>query len=584
MPRKAVDPIKRAQETLADPQLGLLARQTIDHATDSRFNDLDRKEAHYRGTMYERRPYDWQGRPVPLNQSLHVGEQAALAYSGDRPPVSMRQPNSRYAVGRIVPNRFASMLFGNRVFPYVQVDKSKTTEQYLNGIIKQAQLKLRMLYAAQLGGAMGSVVPMFKVVDGKFKLEILNAKWIIPLWKDFDENEMRAFSICYPVMRQVYDKDAEVWRTKPFLFRRLVTEDMDIEFELQDAKIAIQGSGISVKPADPKAPLKINKERTYHHGLGFVPAQYIQHVPRFDQIDGDAACETAYDIIDRINENLAAIHHAMQGNLDPTLVLKITPEDYKKLLAMGGMVRTGADGEGIIVGDKGDAKFIEITCQGIITALDIVDKLIGFALEISDCVIPDPYKVSGAAQSAAAIQLLFSKMIDKADTLRTQYGENGLKKILAKMIRAYHLLSSPVEKDGEVERGTFKAVKVKDPKTGALIEVAPEEDIDYDDLDLIWGQFFAPTSADIFQLTEAAVMASGGKAVTTVPVAARAVAPYFQDLAVEQTIVDLERQEKEALAREEAANKAQNATVSTPKPKREGNKSDNRTPTPDRKA
>lgn len=584
MAKKKPDPLESAEATLADPVLGRLAKHTVDYATDHRFNDLDRKEAHYRGTMYDRRPYDWYGRLTPVNTSpIEVGAHAAVYFDKEKPPVSMRRPNSKYAVGRIVPNRFASMLFGKRVFPYVHVDRSKETELYLNGLIKQAQMKLKMLYAAQLGGAMGSVLVTFGVVNSKFKIDVLNSKWVTPLWSDFSEGELRAYSVCQPVLRQIYDEEHKVWRTKPFLYRRLVTQDMDIEFNLQAAKVSVHGSGISVKPEDPDAQLQVNLENTFYHGLGFVPAQFLQHLPRFDQVDGDAACETAYDLIDRINENLAGIHHAMQGNLDPTLVLKITPEDYKKLLAMGGIVQTGADGEGLVVGDKGDAKFIEITCQGIITALDIVDKLIGFALELSDCVIPDSERITGVAQSASALHLLFSKMIDKTDTLRTQYGDNGLKRLLVKMLKAYHILTDTVETDEGTERGVLAPIRVKDAKTGEMVTVTPDADITEEDLELVWGQYFSPTSADVFQLTEAAVMATGGKAVTTVEVAARSIAPYFGDVAVEQTIADLEQQEKEAQAREAELAKP---VVAPPdaKPNRQGNKSNNRTPTPERKA
>lgn len=572
-------PYDRAVAMLADDdELLSLAHYSIDHITDHRFNELHMKESYYRGTAYDNRPFDWNSNFVNSN-AWPLG---ARAFSSQKmhdkqQPVSMRQPNAKLALARTITHRFSSLLFGENRFPKIQVKRSIKTQHYLNEIIEQAKVKLHMLYAANLGGAVGSVITMFKVVDGQFRLESFNTKWVIPLWEDFHEGEMSAFCIVYPITKYVFDKQKKVWELKPYIYRRIITKQLDIEFELQEAVSVANAQGLKVRAKNPQQTPRPNPERTFAHDLGFVPAQFIQHTPRMDQIDGDASCDTAYDMIDRINENLSAIHHAMQGNLDPTLVLKVTPDDYRKLMTMGGIVQTGSDGDALVVGDKGDAKFIEITCEGIKVAIEIVQKQIEYVLMLCECVLADPHKITGAAQSAAAIQLLYAPMLSKTDILRTQYGDNGLKRLLGKMLRAYFIItevmelskpdtegssSSDSDADEGLERHTFQPVMYLNPDTRNDEEVVPDEMITEKDIKLVWGQYFEPTVSDVFQAAEAMVMATGGRAVTTPSVAATFMSRFVGDHDIEHTISELQAYETEQQEREEEL-----ATKAAAKPK-----------------
>lgn len=574
--KPAMSNVDLARQELANPELANLARYTVNFASDPRFNDLDRKEGYFRGTAYDTRPFDWLGRPILRSAytNLVVGSNAQPFFGSNngRIPVSQRKPNAQYALGRIINNRFAAMLFGNRVFPHVQVPQSKSTEQWFNGIIKKSQLRLQMYYAALIGGSTGSVITTFKIIDGRFRIENLNTKWTTIIWSDFTDNEMEAFSICYPFSKAVYDAEAQQWRAKIFLYRRLVTANADIEFEPQEGVVTIQGAGVNVRPKDATEKLVINPERTSYHGLGFLPAQFIQNLPRPDQVDGDCSYEAALDMIDRINELLSAAHQAMQGNLDPTLVVKIAAEDYNKLMAMGGIINTGAQGEGVVVGEKGDAKFIEITCEGIKAAMDVAQQFRTYVLEMADCVVADPHKLTGAAQSAAAIMLLYAPMLDKTDVLRVQYGEQAFRKLLVKIAKAFHAVSkTSVDTDnGRVMRTVVAPIMAAHPVTGAFRKITPDPTIDYDDIDLMWGAYFPPTTADMFQAAEAAIMATGGKPVVTQAVAVRALATMFGDHNVDQSIAQLAKEQDDEQQQEMGMAKlgvAKASATATPPPK-----------------
>lgn len=536
------------QAALADQDVLNLTQWNVDFKKNARFKELNTKEGYFRCTAYDNRPYDWNGKlRVDLGFLFGPAMSVQLNDAG-KPPVALRKPCAPVYMGRIIANRFVAILVGERRFPRPRVPRSAKTEAYLTQLMRVTQMKAIFTEAMALGGSTGSVLVGFKVVEGKFRLEVINSKWVEPVWEDFATSELKHFVYTYPYSEEQYDKQEKRWVKKWFIYRRIVTPTMDILFEPQPAKL-IDGDS-NVVPMENTEP-EVNEEESFEHGFGFNPFQFIQNLPRYDQVDGDSVNEGAYDLFDRISENMSAIHSAMQGNLDPTLVLKITPEDYKKLAGMGGVVQTGNDDMALVVGDKGDAKFIEVTCENLKVAMEVVEKLKSFALDECDCVIADPHRITGAAQSAAAITKLYAPMLAKADILRNQYGENGIVRLLAKMLRAFFCIKNRVEvSENGLKRYKLLPLTSIDPETGKPVTVEPEEDVTEYDVALQWGEYFEPTTADVFQAVEASVMAAGNKPVTSQENAAKYAAPYLHDHDVATTVQDLEREEKEAQAHE----------------------------------
>lgn len=535
--------IEKAKAALKNKKISNLARRQIDYARDPRFTCLNDKEAYFRGTIYDKRPYNWYGELLATNKASFTMP-LAVNVTPDNVPISLRRPDTPYHLGRTIVNRFVSMLVGEHRFPFFQVPNDKSTEMYVNKLSRNIQLKAHFTEAATIGGAIGSTIVMFKVVDGQFRIETFNSKWCNVVWEDFQNADMEAFCVSYPYEDLDYDEEKGQWVTKTYLYRRLVTKEVDIHFHPQEAVVDMLTKRIY--PKDETALPSIDEDNTTEHGYTAMPAVFIQNMPRFDQADGDTSPEGAYELIDRINENLSAVNAALQGNLNPTLVLKMTPEDYKKLQTMGGFVQTGATGMGIVVGATGDAKFIEVTCENLKVAMEVIALLRTYALELSDCVIADPHRITGAAQSASAIDKLYGPMLSKVDLMRTQYGDRGLKKLIGKMLEAFHALSGVVKGENGPERRTFKPVKVLDPETKKMITVVPAKDITEDDIELLWGDYFLPAPADVLQATQAANIATGNKPIMTQADAARYVSPYLKMGSVDQTVADLEKEAAEA--------------------------------------
>jgi hypothetical protein len=557
MPNKlSPDTVNRIKTAIAENGvLRDMARYVTDYANDPRYLELHRKEGYFRGWAYDGRPYDWAGN---RRRDVSLSQFGAWTPSSNEevPPSRVRKPDAQYHLARIITNRFVTLLMGESRFPRISVPKDKNTELWANQVIEDIEMQASMMEAATEGGNKGSVIVMFKLVDGAFELECFNTKYCNIEWVNFAKGKMSAFTVSYPFNKQEYDEKDEKWVTKLYLYRRMVTEQFDVEFK--PAELMVKGGSYVLK--DPKALPELDPDKTTFHDLGFCPARFIQNLPRYDEVDGDASAELAYELIDRINENLSGINAATQGNLDPTLVLKMTPDDFRRLEETGGPIQQGSDGYALVVGATGDAKYIEITCAGIEVAMKIIDKMREWALEMCDCIIADPHKLSGAAQSDSAISKLYAPMLSKLGLMRIQYGR-AIRGLLADMIAAYHAKSAvQVTEEGPVVH-TFTPVEVLDPQTQSVVEVKPKKGIKATDIKTTWGRYFEPSANDVFQYTEAAVMAAGGKAVTTQAQGARFLAGILGDPSVETTIVKLEKETEDA---QKLAEKAATASPARP--------------------
>lgn len=543
---------------LAEDSARRLLVKYVDYGQGSRYEELNNREAYYRGTQYRNRPYDWNG-ALAKDSGGTLNITGTNAMLSDRPPASSRQPRAQYDLGRIIVNRFAALLCGADRFATFRVPKSAQTEAFLNAIGEQLQLRPIFSEASTLGGAVGSVVVMFKVVDGEFRLECFNSKYVlVEEWEDFHAGEMSAFAVTYPYRKSEWDEDKRMYMDKWYIYKRVVTATVDVT--CKPIPSVFNASDNSIKPEKDNYIPQIDYEESFVHDLGFVPAQFIQNLPAYDQVDGDSTIQCGYGLIDMINEQLSAIHEGLLANLDPTLLLSMSPEDYKKLQSKGGVVQTGSSsGIAIVVGEKGDGKYLEISGEGIKLAMELIEKLRQFLLEVADCVIADPHRITGAAQSAAAIAKLYAAMLAKCDMLRNQYGD-ALKRLMAKIMRAYMEKKNTTvldDSDGTAKRKQLfiKQIEGYDPETEKVIKLEPEAHISYKDIALNWGDYFEATAADAFAAVEAAVMAVGGKPVTSQEAAVKYVASFLGDPDPAHTMSDIQKTMKEDEAHELAVAK-----------------------------
>jgi hypothetical protein len=255
-----------------------------------------------------------------------------------------------------------------------------------------------------------------------------------------------------------------------YLYRRIITNEDDTVYK--PVKLA------------PGANLAWEVESTAEHRLGVFPGVWVQNKPVVENEDGDPDCQGAWQAFDTIDRLLSQMNKALLLNLDPTLVLKIDP---KELLAMGGAVRKGSD-NALNVG-TGDAKYLEMVASGVEAGHKLCDRLKQNVLDVTRCVLVDPEKLSGAAQSAKAMEYIYAPMLEQADELRSQWGDNGvipMLRLIELMARKFH----GVEADQDGKRVILQ-LDLPKKADGTVRVLGPGGWIR-----LKWGAYFQPTETD----------------------------------------------------------------------------------------
>lgn len=506
-----------------------------------RFRQLDRYEAHYKCEQYAHQKYDWWGRVADLMETVSPDAVAQTAELAPAEGLALRakRPTAPRNLCKTIVKRFTGMLFSEQRKPRVIVEGDPDTEAMLEAIREDARFWSVMRAARNKAGSMGAVGITVHVRDGRFSFEVHNPKHITVVWKDRRTLSPAGFlkMYKYPVEEDVKDeKTGEVVGTRQvdYLYRRIITEEVDVVY--QPARMDDPDSVASWEP-DPALSVD--------HALGFFPGVWIQNSAESDDLDGDPDCDGAWQGLDTIDRLLSQMNKGVILNLDPTPVIK---HDPKATNAAGGL-RKGSE-NAIYPGVDGDAKYMEMSGQAIEVALKLLAELKQGVLDVTQCVLLDPEKISGAAQSAKAIEYLFQPMIEAADDLRALYGEAvvRLMRITEKIVRAF---ATPIPlPDGKV--GVFRfdlpprRIGGGDGKLGAVEDHALGRG-GY--VKLEWGQYFMPTADDEGKEIRNAVEAHTGGLVDR-PAAIRKVADTFkvQDVEAMARRVEAEMEEMDARA------------------------------------
>ena len=442
-----------------------------------RFRQINRFEAHYLCTQYLHQPYDWSGLPADAAETVSPNVQVPIGWNQPALNLLARQkrPTAPYNLAKAIVDRFTGLLFSEARKPDVDVEGDPDTDDFLHACMEQMRFWARWREARAIGGACGSAMVTLHLKRGRFVMQAHNPKHVQILWKDRRALDPLAALIIYRYPQEEFSTDPKsgevTTRIVEYLYRRIITDQDDTVYK-----------PVKIEPA---ANLAWEVESTAVHGLGVFPGVWIQNKPVIEQEDGDPDCQGAWQSFDTIDRLLAQMNKALLLNLDPTLVLKIDP---KELLALGGSVRKGSD-NALYVGANGAAVYLEMLASGVAAAHKLIDRLKQNILDVTRCVLADPEKLSGAAQSAKAMEYIYASMLEQADEFRSQWGDCGVIPILRlaeMMARKYHGI--------EVQQGDKTVVMELDlPKKadGSPRVLGPGGWIR-----LKWGPYFAPTEND----------------------------------------------------------------------------------------
>ena len=206
---------------------------------------------------------------------------------------------------------------------------------------------------------------------------------------------------------------------KAYWYRRIIDEEKDTLF-----KPAPVGEG-----DEPEWEVA----REVGHGLGFCPVVWVQNLPVDEDIDGDSDCEGVDDLLDQYDALVAQAHGAIMADCDPLMVCEGVGKTKMP------EVRKGLDT--MLSLPEGSAKYLEMSGAGIKMALELAAQFRQMILEVTQCVLEQPD--AGGAPTATEIERRYSSMLSKADILREQYGERGVKPLLEMAVKSIRTATKP---------------------------------------------------------------------------------------------------------------------------------------------
>jgi hypothetical protein len=475
-------------------------------ADGDRFARLDRLESYYRCTQDDGKSYSWDG------YFSGYGDKADIS-PGWFVPYRHRRPSTRYDLARVIVDRLTSFMFGTDRFPRILVPGDKDAEDFVNALAEASRFASKVAQARTLGGSCGSVAMSIGFVNGSPRVEVHNAKHtFVTRWADREDLLVgSAVKVFAYKARSV--EDGKI-KEREFYSVRFWDEDVEIVWDPIPAEIARTGAWWHLP------------HRTIRHQAGFCPMFWIQNLPGPDgDMDGEAdfperLCET----FDELNQLLSASTKGTKANVDPTLVVRMDPTQND------GTLKRGSDN---VIWSPGGANYLELQGAAANTAIAMLERLRAYALDMSSVVIPDPEKLSGAAQSAAALRLMFAPMTAKCDLLREQYGELAIKRPLLGLLRMARALlnrapTTIMGEDGtEYELTTFVRLPPKVIEDGETVRVEERRPGTSELLVLQFPAYFPATAEDRGKAVDTAQKAAGGKPLVSQRTALASVADLF---------------------------------------------------------
>jgi hypothetical protein len=415
---------------------------------------------------------------------LYRGEQYAnkgLAPPWDKLPpgrrnVPLRQqvPSTQYDLPRLIVDRPTALLFGEGRFPEICLEPQvagqdvSLVNKWLGDIAEEGSLAHAALIWARQGAASGTAVMTWALVDGEFDFETHRAEFCQPTFDPKKRKRLVGLEKRYKFKKQqeqtsngtVVIVEVDFWHREEW------TVDEHVVYK--DAPVNKDGS----------EPMWEIDDRSNNPVAGRLPGVWVKNIDPGDasQIDGISLLDGLADIIEDMDRTLSQKSRAVRYNQDPERAyFGMTPEQVATISTGGGTTSLLPAKPG------GDLKLIEMNGEGQKIAEEHVVAQRGRVLETARVVSPEPERLIAAAQSGAAMRILFAAMLELVSELRQSYGV-GLREILSQVLEA-------------ARTGALSSL-------GTLSTPVPDA-IPAGKVKLQWGRYFDPTPDDLQKVSMA---------------------------------------------------------------------------------
>ena len=183
------------------------------------------------------------------------------------------------------------------------------------------------------------------------------------------------------------------------------------------------------------------------HDDGFAHFVWVQNLPaeEIEDIDGQPDYAELYEQLNQLDV-LNSVHvRGTTLNLDPTMLLKIHPDELGDAV-----VQKGSD-HALALGPRGDARYMTIGSDVVNAGHAAIQSQRAEILETAECVIPDPNTIAAAGTSSIALKMVYAPMLGKSDILREQYGE-AIIRLVGQMLRTARMLLPDLDATTDEER------------------------------------------------------------------------------------------------------------------------------------
>jgi hypothetical protein len=472
--------------------------------TTERYKRLDALDRLRDGTLYEHIR-------IPFDNEEEGGEYVKMRN---------RRPSIIWAGARLLVDQLSGLLWGDEQMPIVRTyygelpeDEDQTAENTIRHLIEVLNLDAVMDSITEKASS-GSCAVILRAVEGATGngndpyIEILPGKECKPTFDTRNPNKLLKIEQLYPTTGQalrdggygpeiVPDEDLD----KDFWFRLEIDTHEEIRYFPMRADLYERLGQIE---DGKKIEWKIDPEHSDTHDWPKLPALWIKS-PKGNHIDGDCLYGAITDILVEVDYALSQIGRGYRYTADPMLAYKrgelkqgVIPAAYDNVTD-----RTQRDEKGQVIKSPanvldiepgGDAKYLEISGQGLHACGEFVKLLREWGLEIAGGMKSDASTVKGV-QSGRALEILYQALILVIKRWRVSLGNAGFIPLIRLLLTG--MQSAVITIDGAA---------TIDPNTT---------------MRLIWPQWITPTGSALLDSANAWQVLAGGSPRQPVPILPR---------------------------------------------------------------
>lgn len=520
--------------TPAQRDLSQFSTKLAAYGETPRYWRINRLEAFYNGQQYEGRPSFWNN-DFPLRE---------------------RAPVVQVGFTRAAVNRLSTLVFGDRSFPRVAVDKrvrrATLTDAERDALQALVDDVLSSLVASHLmrqviveGLKCSSACVVVGLVNGLPCVELIPSKWCTPQLRRDGSVECVVVQYKHP-----REDDPKKWDW----YRREITQTEDRVYAcvpFEEGRVP-EWAGV----AFASTPLE------------FCPVRWVRNLrpatAATSDIDGTALIEGLEDEVEALDLELSQLYRNALYNGDPQMVKigaegapagdgrqasaptaanpgpfswanSVIPQSMRGWSGIGSDTIKKSPVKVWNLPAGGDAKLVESTGAGADIIDRAIDQLRRVLCDVTGVVLVDPHTLGNGDLSARALSLMHAPMLDVADNLRVEYGA-VLVGIVNDVLR---LLTTQAAIAGGINLPSYDAAAGVLARLYGVDGAASRVWIGAS-LSLAWGAYFDPSAGDRQTAVDTAMKANGGRPVLSQRAAVQSVAAMFgvRDVDAEIAAID----------------------------------------------